>query len=127
VAAIAVAAWVAVIMGVVSTVLQGYQPSSFGRPSPPFFLLVAALLILPGMRTLNVDRDPLSTIDPPPPPTAAASRSPRMDLLIPRLWWGVLVIFVVSMLTWIPKTWEGVFNSGMALSTVLLSVALITA
>jgi ABC-type branched-subunit amino acid transport system permease subunit len=30
------------------------------------------------------------------------------------------------MLTWIPKTWEGVFNSGLALSTVLLSVTLIT-
>ena len=30
------------------------------------------------------------------------------------------------MLTWIPKTWEGVFNSGLALSTVLLSITLIT-
>lgn len=30
------------------------------------------------------------------------------------------------MLTWVPKTWEGVFNSGLALSTVLLSVTLIT-
>ncbi len=142
VAAIAAAAWgllrsipiaagVAVLIGVVSTILQGYLPTSSllysaVLPSLPFFVLVAALLILPGMRTLNVDRDPLSTIDPPPPSTAAAARSPRMDRLIRRLWWGVLVIFVVSMLTWMPKTWEGVFNSGLALSTVLLSITLIT-
>ena len=142
VAAIAAAAWgllrsipiaagVAVLIGVVSTVLQGYLPTgsllySAVLPSLPFFVLVAALLILPGLRTLSVDRDPLSTIDPPPPPTESASRSPRMDLLVRRLWWGVLVIFVVSMLTWVPKTWEGVFNSGLALSTVLLSITLIT-
>ena len=30
------------------------------------------------------------------------------------------------MLTWMPKTWAGVFNSGIALSTVLLSITLIT-
>jgi branched-chain amino acid transport system permease protein len=142
VAAIAAAAWgllrsipiaagVAVLIGVVSTILQGYLPTdsllfSAVLPSLPFFVLVAALLILPGMRTLDVNRDPLATIDPPPPPVAAASRAPSMDRIIRRLWWVVLAVFVVSMLTWIPKTWEGVFNSGLALSTVLMSVTLIT-
>jgi branched-subunit amino acid ABC-type transport system permease component len=142
VAAIAAAAWgllrsipiaagVAVLIGVVSTILQGYLPTSslfFSAvlPSLPFFVLVAALLILPGMRSLDVNRDPLATIDPPPPPIAAASRAPSMDRIIRRLWWIVLAAFIVSMLTWIPKTWEGVFNSGLALSTVLLSVTLIT-
>jgi branched-chain amino acid transport system permease protein len=142
VAAIAAAAWgllrsipiaagVAVLIGVVSTILQGYLPTSSilysaVLPSLPFFVLVAALLILPGMRSLDLNRDPLSTIDPPPPPIAAASRAPSMDRIIRRLWWVVLAVFVVSMLTWIPKTWEGVFNSGLALSTVLLSITLIT-
>jgi branched-chain amino acid transport system permease protein len=142
VAAIAAAAWgllrslpiaaaAAVLIGVASTVLQGYLPTSSllysaVLPSLPFFVLVAALLILPGMRALNVDRDPLSTIDPPPPSTVAASRSPRMGRLSRGLWSGALIVFVVSMLTWMPKTWEGVFNSGLALSTVLLSITLIT-
>jgi branched-chain amino acid transport system permease protein len=111
--------------------LQGDLPTSgilFSAvlPSLPFFVLVAALLILPGMRTLDLSRDPLSTIDPPPPPSAAASRAPQMDRLIRRAWWVLLALFCVSMLTWIPTTWEGVFNAGLALSTVLLSITLIT-
>ena len=30
------------------------------------------------------------------------------------------------MLTWMPKTWENVFNSGLAFSTIFLSITLIT-
>src|SRR3984957_4934535 len=142
VAAIAAAAWgllrsipiatgVGILIGVVSTTLQGYLPTSsllFSAvpPALPFFFLVAALLVLPGMRTLDLSRDPLATIDPPPPPTAAMSRTPRMDRIIRRAWWVLLAAFCVSMLTWIPTTWEGVFNAGLALSTVLLSITLIT-
>jgi branched-chain amino acid transport system permease protein len=142
VAAIAAAAWgllrsvpiatgVAVLIGVVSTTLRGYLPTSsilFSAvlPALPFFVLVAALLILPGMRTLDLSRDPLSTVDPPPPPTAAASRAPQMDRIIRRAWWVLLALFCVSMLTWIPSTWEAAFNGGLALSTVLLSITLIT-
>jgi branched-chain amino acid transport system permease protein len=142
VAAIAAAAWgllrsvpiatgVAVLIGVVSTTLQGYLPTSsifFSAmlPGLPFFVLVAALLILPGMRTLDLSRDPLSTVDPPLPPTAAASRAPQMDRIIRSAWWVLLALFCISMLTWIPTTWEAAFNGGLALSTVLLSITLIT-
>jgi ABC-type branched-subunit amino acid transport system permease subunit len=142
VAAIAAAAWgllrsmpiaagVAVLIGVVSTTLQGYAPTgsllfSAVIPGLPFFVLVAALLILPGMRLLDRSSDPLATIDPPPPPAASSSRVPTMDKWIRRLWWVILAGFAVSMLTWIPSTWEAVFNSGMALATVLLSITLIT-
>jgi branched-chain amino acid transport system permease protein len=142
VGAIAAAAWgllrsvpiatgVAVLIGVVSTTIGGYLPTnsilfSAALPALPFFVLVAALLILPGMRALDLSRDPLSTIDPPPPPTAATSRTPQMDRIIRRAWWVLLAFFCISMLTWIPTTWEAVFNSGLALSTVLLSITLIT-
>ncbi len=142
VAAIAAAAWgllrsipvatgVAVLIGVVTTILQGYLPpasllNSAVVPALPFLALVAALLILPGMRSLDLSRDPLATIDPPPLPTAAASRAPQMDRIIRISWWVLLAGFCVSMLTWMPKTWEVVFNSGLALSTVLLSITLIT-
>jgi branched-chain amino acid transport system permease protein len=142
VGAIAAAAWgllrsipiavgTAVLIGVVTTTIQGYIPpnSLFNAaivPSLPFFLLVAALLFLPGMRSLDLNRDPLATIDPPLPPTAAAARVPSLDRIIRRLWWVMLAGFVVSMLTWMPKAWETVFNSGLALSTVLLSITLIT-
>jgi branched-chain amino acid transport system permease protein len=142
VAAIAAAAWgllrsipiavgTAVLIGVITTSIQGYiSPNSLFNaaivPSLPFFVLVGALLLLPGMRALDTNRDPLATIDPPPPPTAVAARVPSMDRIIRRLWWVMLAGFVVSMLTWIPSTWETVFNSGLALSTVLLSITLIT-
>ena len=49
-----------------------------------------------------------------------------MDRLIRTGWWVLLAAFCVSMLTWVPTTWEGVFNAGLALSTVLLSITLIT-
>jgi len=126
-----IAAGVAVLIGVTTTVLQGYiPPNSFWNaavvPSLPFLVIVAALLFLPGMRSLDSSRDPLTTIDPPPPPIAAASRAPTMDKIIRPLWWIVFAGFCVSMLTWIPDAWTTVFNNGLTLSIVLLSITLIT-
>jgi ABC-type branched-subunit amino acid transport system permease subunit len=126
-----IAAGVAVLIGVATTVLQGYiPPNSFWNaavvPSIPFFAIAAALLILPGMRNLDASRDPLATIDPPPVPIAASARAPSMDRIIRTLWWVLLAAFCVSMLTWIPITWEGVFNDGLTLSIILLSITLIT-
>ena len=37
-----------------------------------------------------------------------------------------LAAFVVSMLTWMPTTWENVFNAGLVFSIVFLSITLIT-
>ena len=126
-----IAAAVGIGIGVFTTVLQGYiPPNSFWNaavvPSIPFVVIVAALLILPGMRNLDSSRDPLATIDPPPPPIAAASRAPTMDKIIRPLWWLIFAGFCVSMLTWIPDAWTGVFNSGLTYSIVLLSITLIT-
>jgi branched-subunit amino acid ABC-type transport system permease component len=126
-----IAAGVAVLIGVLTTVLQGYiPPDSFWNaavvPSLPFFAIAAALLILPGMRNLDASRDPLATIDPPPLPIAASSRAPSMDRIIRTLWWVLLGAFCISMLTCIPVTWETVFNNGLTLSIILLSVTLIT-
>ena len=121
----------AVLIGVVTTVLQGYIPpnSLFNAaivPSLPFLFLVAALLFLPGMRNLDASRDPLATIDPPPPPIAATTRAPSMDRIIRVLWWILFAGFCVSMLTWIPDAWATVFNNGLTYSIVLLSITLIT-
>ena len=126
-----IAAAVGVGIGVLTTVLQGYiPPNSFWNaavvPSIPFVVIVAALLILPGMRNLDSSLDPLATIDPPPPPIAAASRAPTMDKIIRPLWWVLFAGFCVSMLTWIPVAWTTVFNNGLTFSIVLLSITLIT-
>ncbi len=142
VAAIAAAAWgalrsmpiaalTAVLIGVAELVLQGYLPTSSVLytdvlPSLPFIALVLALLVLPSMRDLGRNRDPLASIDPPPEPPAAAERAPRIDRITRILWYSLLIAFVVSMLTWMPPSWEGIFNSGLAFSVILLSITLIT-
>jgi branched-subunit amino acid ABC-type transport system permease component len=131
---IPIAALVGVLIGVTTTVLQGYiPPDSFFNaamvPALPFILIVVALLILPGMRSLDASRDPLATIDPPPPPMAATTRAPTMDRIIRVLWWILFAGFCASMLTWIPGSfpaWTTVFNNGLTLSIVLLSITLIT-
>ncbi len=131
---IPIAAGVAVLIGVLTTLLQGYIPtSSFFYaaiiPSLPFIFLVGALLFLPGMRQLDASRDPMATIDPPPPPIAASARAPKMDRIIRVLWWAVFAAFCVSMLTWLPNAfpaWATVFNNGLTYSIVLLSITLIT-
>jgi len=126
-----IAAGVAVLIGVLTTVLQGYVPTaslfySAIIPSLPFIFLVGALLFLPKMRELDANRDPLATIDPPPPPIAASARAPSMNRIIRILWWVVFAGFCVSMLTWINSAWVTVFNNGLTLSIVLLSITLIT-
>ena len=92
----------------------------------PFIVLIAALLIVPGMRSLDDAKDPLASVDPPVPPTVATLRAPQLDRIIRRLWYLLLGAFIVSMLTWIPPTWTFVFNEGLAFSVIFLSITLIT-
>ncbi len=126
-----IAALVGILMGVADTVLQGYLPASstFSAaviPSLPFIVLVGALLLLPGMRRLDDSKDPLASVDPPPPPTTATLRAPQLSRIIRPAWYVLFAAFCLSMLTWIPQTWESVFNEGLAFSTIFLSITLIT-
>ena len=142
VAAIAAAAWaalrslpiavgVAILVGVVESIFQGYLPTSSWLysamlPSLPFIVLAVALLVVRGLRSLDSERDPLASVDPPPPPPLRAIRLPVMDRIVRTAWYALLAAFIVSMLTWMPRTWENVFNSGLAFSTIFLSITLIT-
>ena len=49
-----------------------------------------------------------------------------MGRIIRVLWYVLLGAFIVSMLTWMPRDWESVFNQGLAFSTLFLSITLIT-
>jgi branched-subunit amino acid ABC-type transport system permease component len=128
---LSIAALAGVLMGVATTTLQGYLPvnsvwSSAIFTSFPFIVLVAALLFVPGLRRLDRTKDPLSSVDPPTPPSVSSLRAPQMDRVIRILWYVLLGGFVVSMLTWLPTTWENVFNAGLVFSTLFLSITLIT-
>jgi branched-subunit amino acid ABC-type transport system permease component len=120
-----------VLLGVVSLLLQGYLPTqsifySSVLPSLPFIVLVLALLFNPGLKTLDDNKDPLSSVDPPPPPQAALIRVPQLQRITQILWYSLLALFIISMLTWMPRNWENVFNSGLAFATIFLSITLIT-
>ncbi|MGH9108572.1 MAG: ABC transporter permease subunit [Acidimicrobiales bacterium] len=126
-----VAAVVGVVIGVVSLVAQGYLPTSSiwysaVLPALPFIVLFGALVLVPGLRSLDDSRDPMASVDPPRPPVAAAVRSPQLDRLVRPLWWLLLAAFVVSMLTWMPRGWETVLNQGLVYGTIFLSITLIT-
>ena len=142
VAAIAAAAWAVlrsmpiaaltgILIGVVELVAQGYLPTNSllytaVLPSLPFIILVLALLFVPDLRSLEENKDPLASVDPPPPPPTSQVRVPQLDRIIKVAWYLLLAGFIVSMLTWMPATWENVFNSGLAFSTIFLSITLIT-
>ena len=126
-----IAALVGVLMGVVATTLQGYLPvssvwSSAVLTSLPFIVLVAALLFVPGLRTLDSTKDPLVLGRPAHPAVGFTIRAPQLDQFVRVGWYVLLGAFVVSMLTWLPTTWENVFNAGLVYSTVFLSITLIT-
>ncbi|MGH9089463.1 MAG: ABC transporter permease subunit [Acidimicrobiales bacterium] len=126
-----VAAVAGVLIGVVGLVAQGELPTgsvwySAVLPALPFLVLFGALLLVPGLRSLDDSTDPLASVDPPRPPPAAAVRAPELDRVVRPLWWLLLVGFVVSMLTWMPRTWETVFDQGLAYATVFLSITLVT-
>jgi ABC-type branched-subunit amino acid transport system permease subunit len=126
-----IAAIAAIVIGIATFTLRGYLPTTSFLytailPALPFLVLVGALLLVPGMRSLDQATDALASVDPPLPPTAAASRTPSMDRVIKIGWYVLLAAFIVSMLTWMPNAWGNVFNEGLALSIIFLSITLIT-
>ncbi len=125
------AALFGILLGVASLLLQGYLPTqsifySSILPSLPFIVLVLALLLSPGLKKLEDDKDPLASVDPPAPPRAATIRTPQVQRFTRVGSYALLAVFIVSMLTWMPRNWENVFNSGLAFATVFLSITLIT-
>ena len=126
-----IAAGVAVLIGVVTTVLQGYiPPNSFWNAA-----------VVPSMPVLRHRGRPAHSARDCATSTRAATRwppstrrpsdcreqgAPQHGPDHPHTVVGGAGGFCVSMLTWIPVTWETVFNNGLTLSIMLLSVTLIT-
>lgn len=120
----------AVALGVAENVLRGYLPSGVLAqavvPAFPFVVLVATLVWNPGLRALEHNSDPLSSVDPPMARPAVTRRDPR---LVAPMRWGwrlVLFAFIVSSLTWVPGYWVTSLAAGLVLSIVFLSITLIT-
>ena len=123
--------WGGIGLGIVQELLGGYLPSgsvlSSGlRPALPFVVLIALLLLLPGLRERWFHDDPLAACDPPPPPmaTSMGGLGVKGGLLAARL--GVLAVLFVSCLTWVPGNWTFTLTQGLAYSVIFLSIVLLT-
>ena len=120
-----------VALGVIENVLVKFLPpgSVLAQgllPSLPFIVLVVVLVSNPRLRRVEVNSDPLASVDPPPPPRATAMRDRRLELPMK---WGfrlLVVAFLASSLTWVPGNWVFPFGQGLVFSTIFLSVTLIT-
>ena len=123
--------WGGIGLGVVQELLGGYLPSgsvlSSGlRPALPFAVLLLLLLVLPGLRERWFHDDPLSGCDPPPPPMATAIGGHGLEGALRIGRWLVVVVFLVSCLTWVPDNWTFTLTQGLAYSIVFLSIVLLT-
>jgi branched-chain amino acid transport system permease protein len=121
-----------VVIGIAQNVLSLILPtsssiaSSLRQEGLPFALLAGVLLFNKALRRIDQNSDPMAGVDPPPPPPAAQIRDRRLEL--PTKWgWRILVVvFLVSCLTWIPDNWVFPLGLGITYSIIFLSMTLIT-
>jgi len=126
-----IATGVSVAMGVLIGVATGYAPSGSVWATGvaamvPFALLIIVLAVDPRLRHLDRSDDPLAGVDPPPVPLLLPPRSVLVDRSVKGVGLSVLIVAVISMLTWIPSTWVFALTGGLALSLVFLSITLVT-
>jgi branched-chain amino acid transport system permease protein len=120
-----------ILLGIVEHLLASYLPSGGVLaqtvvPAFPFVVLVGALLLNPGLRTLELSSDPLAAVDPPPAPPAVSIRDRRLEVPTRVGFWVLVVAFLASSVTWVPGYYVTAFCEGLCLSIVFLSVTLIT-
>ena len=123
--------WGGIGLGVVQELLGGYLPSgsvlSSGlRPALPFVVLLALLLVLPGLRERWFHDDPLAGLRSTPPPMAAPSGVTGSRSCCAAAGGSVLAVFFVSCLTWVPGNWTFTLTQGLAYSIIFLSIVLLT-
>ena len=126
-----IAALASIAMGVMMGLATGYAPAgsvwSTGLLAAiPFFLLLILLAVNPKLRRLGQSADPLAGVDPPGVPILAPPRSPVLDRSLRIVGPGVLLLGIVSVLTWVPSSWVFVVTAGLGLSLIFLSITMIT-
>jgi branched-chain amino acid transport system permease protein len=118
-------------MGVIQGVVPAYIPTDTVWyqalvPSLPFFVLLAMLILHPGMRRLEQSNDPMSAVNPPPPTPALAIRAPIVNEVLRRYRWLVLAGALAVTVTFVPGPWILTLSLGAAMSMVFLSITLMT-
>jgi branched-chain amino acid transport system permease protein len=118
-----------VLLGVGQEVLTKYLPlgnelvKGF-RPSVPFILLFALLLLWPGLRRPDVG-DPLAGVSPPPPPLAATLRDAGLERLNRILFPAFITAFMGVSLFVLPSFWLFLVTQGIIMSVIFLSFTVV--
>jgi ABC-type branched-subunit amino acid transport system permease subunit len=119
------------VLGVGQQILAGYLPlnsvlATGLRPSFPFLVLVAALLLSPRVRRGREHTDPLAGCDPPPPPLAASLRSTGFDR-VSRIAFPIFVAVVlyISLFRLSPH-YLGLMTDVLIYSVIFLSITTVT-
>ncbi len=117
-------------LGVAVNLISAYLPNGVLAQAAtevfPFAVLVGTLVFNTRLRRLDQSSDPMSSVDPPPAPPAIAVRDRRLDAPTK---WGfriLMVVFIVSCVTWVPGVWVTSLAQGLTLSVAFLSITLIT-
>jgi len=121
----------AVGLGIVENLIKGFLPSGgllaqAVNPAFPFVVLMGTLLLNPGLRSLDANKDPLAGCDPPLAPPSVTIRDRRLEKPTRVGFWVLVVAFLVSSVTWVPGLWVTTLNEGLTLSIVFLSITLMT-
>ncbi|MCU1449578.1 MAG: inner-rane translocator [Acidimicrobiales bacterium] len=118
-----------VLLGVSQEVLTKYLPlgnelvKGF-RPSVPFILLFALLLLWPGLRRQEVG-DPLAGVSPPPPALAATLRDASLERLNRILFPAFIAAFMGVSLFVLPSFWLFLVTQGIIMSVIFLSFTVV--
>lgn len=119
------------VLGVGQQILAGYLPlnsilATGLRPSFPFLVLVAALLLSPAVRRGREEVDPMAGCDPPPPPLAASIRGAGLDRLS-RIGFPVFVAAVLYItLFQLSPHYLGLMTDVMIYAIIFLSYTVVT-
>lgn len=119
------------LLGVGQQILAGYLPlnsilATGLRPSFPFLVLVAALLLSPKVRRGREQIDPLAGCDPPPPPLATSLRTGGLDRAS-RIAFPIFVAFVLYIaLFQLSPHYLGLATDALIYSIIFLSITTVT-
>jgi len=96
------------------------------RPTLPFVVLFAFLVLSPTLRRRREVTDPLRGVDPPPPNLAVTYQDKRLRAINRLVFPAFVIAVLVSTQTWLSPLWVGYFTNGIVLAVTLLSITVIT-
>lgn len=118
-------------LGILQAELAGFLPTDSVvanglRPSLPFVVLFALLLIRQSVRSAKTVSDPLAGVDPPPDPPPADIR-PAWMTNATRAFAVLVVVGGFALCAWVfGDYWVGLITAGVCLGVVMLSIVVTT-